>query len=124
MPEQRRMLYAVFRRRTIGGRRRTHNLHAVRGANSMDATFWMVLGLFLIVVGSSWTTDAANLRRFRSLERKLDLLLEKLGVEANAGVPPRVLELARAGEKIEAVKLYKDHTGCSLKEAKEFVESL
>jgi len=32
--------------------------------------------------------------------------------------------LARAGKKIEAIKLYREETGVSLKEAKEVVESL
>lgn len=35
-----------------------------------------------------------------------------------------VLKLLRTGEKIRAIKLYRETTGCSLREAKEYVESL
>ncbi|MEO1526116.1 MAG: hypothetical protein AAFX06_11815 [Planctomycetota bacterium] len=35
-----------------------------------------------------------------------------------------VLEAIERGQKIEACKLYRGHAGCTLKEAKEFVESL
>ena len=36
----------------------------------------------------------------------------------------RLLRLVREGQKIQAVKLYREHTPCGLAEAKEFVESL
>lgn len=38
--------------------------------------------------------------------------------------PAYSFELARAGKKIEAIKLYREETGVSLKEAKKVVESL
>ncbi|NBT63336.1 MAG: hypothetical protein EBT02_16380, partial [Planctomycetia bacterium] len=36
----------------------------------------------------------------------------------------QLIELVRAGKKIEAIKLYRESTGVGLKEAKDFVESL
>ena len=36
----------------------------------------------------------------------------------------RLLKLLRSGEKIKAIKLYREATNCDLREAKEYVESL
>ncbi|MCA9756336.1 MAG: ribosomal protein L7/L12 [Candidatus Eisenbacteria bacterium] len=41
-----------------------------------------------------------------------------------ADVEARVRELLAQKKKIEAIKLYREATGCGLKEAKEAVESL
>ena len=38
-------------------------------------------------------------------------------------VPPAARELARRGNLLEAIKLTREHTGCSLKDAKEAVEA-
>jgi hypothetical protein len=67
-------------------------------------------------------------QRVDRLERQIAFLLEKNDLEYHeeptAGVPPEILELVRRGEKIKAVKLYRQHTFVGLKEAKEFIDSL
>ena len=40
------------------------------------------------------------------------------------GVPPGVLEAIDRGNLIEAIKHYRDHTRCSLKEAKDACEEI
>lgn len=45
------------------------------------------------------------------------------GATDHATVPPDVLELARAGRKIEAIKRLREQTGIGLKEAKERVDA-
>ena len=91
----------------------------------MDATFWLVVALFLVVLGSSWTAAASNNgRRLGRLERKVDLILKHLGLDPNQGVNSEVRELMKAGQKIQAIKLYREQTGVGLKEAKDYVESL
>ena len=45
-------------------------------------------------------------------------------VESNDELEQRLLRLVLEGQKIQAVKLYREHTSSGLKEAKEFVESL
>lgn len=42
----------------------------------------------------------------------------------NAGVPPEVKELVRAGKTLEAMKAYREATGASLAQAREVVLSL
>ncbi|HVX14077.1 MAG TPA: ribosomal protein L7/L12 [Pirellulales bacterium] len=92
----------------------------------MDATFWLVLATFAIVLFSkarnaSFIGNAGSNSR---LERKIDLVLNHLGIDPNQGVDEKIVELMKTGQKIEAIKLYREKTGCGLKEAKDYVESL
>lgn len=41
-----------------------------------------------------------------------------------SGANPELVRLIRAGQKIEAIKVYREATRCGLKEAKEAVEAL
>jgi len=91
----------------------------------MDATFWLVVALFLVVLGSSWTAAGSNnARRLGRLERKVDQILRQMGLDPNQEVNLEILELMKAGHKIQAIKLYREQTGVGLKEAKDYVESL
>jgi ribosomal protein L7/L12 len=77
-----------------------------------------------------------TLFRLRSLERrvaalsridaKLDALLQHAGVDFNlyGNVPPDVVDALKRGEKIEAIKRYREGTGAGLKDAKDFVEEV
>ncbi len=60
------------------------------------------------------------------LEAKLDLLLTDAGIAYDplADLPPGVMEAVRAGEKIRAIKCYRQATGAGLKESKEFIEEI
>jgi ribosomal L7/L12-like protein len=91
----------------------------------MDVTFWLVLALFIVVLGSSWTsTGSNNARLLGRLDRKVDLILKHLGIDPNQEVNLEIMELMKAGQKIQAIKLYRQQTGAGLKEAKDYVESL
>jgi ribosomal protein L7/L12 len=58
------------------------------------------------------------------LERKLDVLLRHSGVDLARVAAEEATTLNRAGKKIEAIKAYRELTGCGLAEAKAKVESL
>jgi len=61
------------------------------------------------------------------LERKVDFLMNKLGVAYVDAQPPghaEVIALLQAGEMIPAIKRYRELTGASLAEAKNAVEAL
>lgn len=68
--------------------------------------------------------------RIARLERTVAYLMEHLKLIENEGfrprntLPPQILELIQRGKKIEAIKLYREHTGVGLKEAKDAVEEL
>jgi large subunit ribosomal protein L7/L12 len=74
-------------------------------------------------------------RRLALLERQVRLLSERVGVPCptfasdvatagHGGVPAEVVSLARAGNAIAAIKLYRELTGAGLREAKDVIDSL
>jgi large subunit ribosomal protein L7/L12 len=78
-------------------------------------------------------------RRLALLEQQVRLLSDRLGVPCPTfgsdvgatasgalenGVPSEVVALARSGNAIAAIKLYRELTGAGLREAKEIVDSL
>lgn len=80
---------------------------------------WYVVGtVAVLVVGYLF------LVLFR-IEAKVDRLLRQFERPADVAksVPQSVQDLARAGLKLEAIKLYREQTGCSLKEAKDAVDA-
>ena len=72
--------------------------------------------------------DIVTLRaRVAELERKLDFLYRKLGIEffdEPGMVNTQVMALLKKGNKIEAIKLYRDLTNAGLAEAKHAVERM
>jgi ribosomal protein L7/L12 len=62
--------------------------------------------------------------RLRSIEAKLNRLLELQSIDANALPEPsaEVLALVQSNEKIAAIKAYRQQTGAGLKDAKDVVE--
>ncbi|MDT5148150.1 MAG: large subunit ribosomal protein [Mycobacterium sp.] len=78
-------------------------------------------------------------RRLELLEQQVRLLSDRLGVpcptfgsdvgatppgQLEGGVPSEVVALARAGNAIAAIKLFRELTVAGLREAKEVVDSL
>lgn len=90
----------------------------------MDNNSYLLIAILVMSVISLLLRGNRDNARLARIERKLDVVLKQLGVDATTDVDPRVLELARSGQKIEAIKLYRTQTGAGLKEAKDFVESL
>lgn len=72
--------------------------------------------------------DIINLRaRVNELERRLDFLYRKLGIEYvdNPGMQDsRIIALIKQGNKIEAIKIYHELTNAGLAEAKQAVERI
>ena len=67
-------------------------------------------------------------RRVERLERLVARLMDEVGLESDEALDSdpsaEIVDLIRRGEKLEAIKLYREKTGVGLKEAKAFVESL
>jgi ribosomal protein L7/L12 len=62
--------------------------------------------------------------RLRAIERKLDIIMNSLGLAAEQADMEPMRDLVRQGRKIEAIKLYREQTGAGLAEAKEAVDRL
>ena len=66
--------------------------------------------------------------RLEKLESQITFLQRSLGITTNDApgwkASPEIIELIRRGEKIEAIKAFREQTGASLKDAKNFIESI
>ena len=67
--------------------------------------------------------------RLSQLEAKVDFLLRHFNLEANVNATPppdldHLEDLLRRGEKLEAVRRYRDRTGLSLTEAAKAIEAI
>ena len=77
-------------------------------------------------------TETEYRNRVRALEFKVEFLLKELGLteKANAYVPDinpglaEIMPLIRQGNKIEAIKRYRELTGSDLRTAKEAVDRM
>ncbi|MFN0195585.1 MAG: ribosomal protein L7/L12, partial [Planctomycetaceae bacterium] len=58
------------------------------------------------------------------IETKLDLLLQNAGISYDPykSLPPGVVQALQRGDKIAAIKVYREATGADLRESKEFIE--
>jgi hypothetical protein len=88
----------------------------------MDYNLILLVAILVLVIIK--LPDNGQLMRLKVVERKLDLILEHLGLNPNKGVDLQILELVKSNQKIAAIKLYREQTGVGLKEAKDYVESL
>jgi hypothetical protein len=73
-------------------------------------------------------SNPGHAARLRRVEQKLDLILKHLKIDYVEPAPgedlaEQVRELADRGEKIAAIRAYRELTGAGLAEAKQAVES-
>jgi ribosomal protein L7/L12 len=66
-------------------------------------------------------------KRLSNIEEQLAVLSQNAGVpyaHAAGDAPPEVLELVRAGDRMGAIRKYRELTGAGMQEASDLVESL
>lgn len=72
--------------------------------------------------------DPVQMQALARIERKLDLIMQHLEIRDYAPPEPDqfgdVRTYIRAGQKIQAIKVYREITGVGLKEAKDAVERM
>ncbi|MEV8308882.1 ribosomal protein L7/L12 [Streptomyces flavidovirens] len=88
------------------------------------AVFLILLVPVLVLLGAIEPKLRRTDRRIARLERKVDLVMEHLGVRDFDPALDQVGDLLRDGKKIQAIKLYRDITGAELVEAKSAVERM
>ena len=72
-------------------------------------------------------TEAQIVERLERLERAVEVIAEKTGVEIedpSEGVDEEVVRLARAGKEMDAAKLHSERTGVSFVDAQRIVNDL
>jgi ribosomal protein L7/L12 len=93
---------------------------------------YALVGIVLAAVIVLVTADLAarreserrQLRRLAHVERKVDALVEELGVEVPEPHVERVVALLDQGKTIQAIRAYREETGAGLREAKEAVDRI
>ncbi len=88
----------------------------------MDSTTVLLVAILALVLLSLLVRRGGDLTRLRLLERKMDLILNQLGVDPNQGLDDEIKLLVQSGQKIEAIKLYRLKSGVGLKDAKDYIE--
>lgn len=87
----------------------------------------IAVGLVMVTAGALVTrreTERRQMRRLALVERKLDAVLDQLGVEMPDPHLQEVEALLRRGRTVQAIKAYREATGAGLREAKEEVDRL
>lgn len=103
----------------------------------MEPFYWLAfqvffLGLLMVglTVGSvrGFAAIQSRLQKLWQIEAKLDLLLKHSGVEfdpyALLSLPRDVVDALLRGEKLVAIKLYREATKTDLKEAKKIIDEV
>ena len=92
---------------------------------AIGASVVLPIGLILILIGSRSRNEPTSAARIAAVERKLDLIMKHLGV-ADQLPPqdPEVVQHLMQGQKIQAIKVYRERTGVGLREAKDEVERI
>jgi ribosomal protein L7/L12 len=89
---------------------------------------WLGPAVILVLVAASASVSRRETERrhvrLALIERKLDAVLDHLGVEVPEPHLQEVEALLRRGKTIEAIKAYREATGAGLREAKEAVDRL
>ena len=92
---------------------------------SASGFLWLLVAALVgFVVGRR--SRYGHIDRLAELDRKLTMLTDhfKLKWDPTVGVSEEVLSLVRAGNKVEAIRLYRDATGKTLREAHERIEQI
>ena len=92
---------------------------------------WIVVLLLMAAFGlvSVFSSSAAQERaraasRLAAVERKLDLVIGHLGIVGLPAEEPDVVLHLERGERIKAIKIYRERTGVGLAEAKKVVDKI
>ena len=84
----------------------------------------LLINIIATVLVSRAVIDSSTRYRVALIEKKIDLILAKLDIPFQDSLPNQITELMARGQKIEAIKMYREATGAGLKEAVEAVEKL
>ena len=87
------------------------------------AMVFIVTSVLSGILQGFWPLRDPHALRLARLEGKVNKILEHLGIEQVSDLD-KVQELIVMGRRIQAIKLYREQTGASLKDAKDAVLSM
>jgi hypothetical protein len=80
----------------------------------------LLMSAFASRSGQSGVSD----RRLARIERRLELIMDRLEIAETEPAMPDVVAHLENGKKIDAIKAYRKQTGAGLKEAKDAVDAM
>lgn len=86
-----------------------------------DKITWVVIGLLLL------SSIGSAISQLRKDIKRTNTILEKIAKQIGVPEPPvdeELKSLISDGQKIRAIKRYRDFTGVGLKEAKDYIDNL
>jgi ribosomal protein L7/L12 len=91
--------------------------------SGMASVFVLIVFVYVLL---RLVTIEKRIARLSRVDAKLDLLLKQAGIDYDPykNLSLQVTEALQRGEKIQAIKHYREATGVGLKEAKEFIEEI
>lgn len=96
-----------------------------------EQTAFLSVLILLLVLAVAWLQHllfgiGKRMSALSRIDAKLDLLLKQAGIEYDPykNLPRAVVEAMQRGNKIQAIKDYREASGLSLKEAKDFIEEV
>ncbi len=87
---------------------------------------WALVMVLLTALGARLTLLQAHLAKLGRVEAKVDLLLKQANIKYDPykDISPDIMDAVRAGNKIQAIKLYRVQTGQGLAELKNAIEEI
>jgi ribosomal protein L7/L12 len=91
---------------------------------------WLSLLGFAVIAVAALTSSFTSARtpsldkRLARIERQLGLIMQRLEIDEPASDMPGVVAELEQGNKIKAIKIYREQTGTGLAEAKAAVETI
>ncbi|MEJ8670278.1 ribosomal protein L7/L12 [Streptomyces sp. MS1.AVA.1] len=90
----------------------------------MDIVGYFIALVVIVGFAGAESRISRTDRRVARVERKLDLIIDHLGLRDDDPRMAKVVALLRDDKKIQAIKEYREITGVGLAEAKEAVERM
>jgi ribosomal protein L7/L12 len=88
--------------------------------------FVAVISVLVFLQGLELARLRKRVAALSRIEAKLDLVLQHAGLKyvPYANLPAPVIEALQNGNKIQAIKLYREATGADLKDAKDLIDEI
>lgn len=99
-------------------------MYQMYGGNDVQSPLLLLWAAVVVFALTNYLQRAEILRRLRRVEREVRAVRVQAGLPRPGAEHPEVLALVRAGQRMEAVRLYRQRTGAGLREAKEAVEDM
>jgi hypothetical protein len=100
----------------------------MKAPSAMEVVYLSIILLVILITLIQWRllNVLKRIGAISRLDTKLDLLLKHAGIEYDPykNLPLEVIDAVRRGNKIEAIKRYRESSGVSLKQAKDFIEEV